>query len=42
MAGRPSNGSPSLWLWLGLALLVVLLDQLSKTLVIDAFELNHS
>jgi signal peptidase II len=28
--------------WLGLALVVVLLDQFSKTLVIDAFELNHS
>jgi signal peptidase II len=28
--------------WLGLALVVVLLDQLSKMLVIDAFELNHS
>jgi signal peptidase II len=42
MAGRTSNGSPGLWLWLGLALLVVLLDQLSKTLVIGAFELNHS
>ena len=42
MAGRSSSGSPGLWLWLGLALLVVLLDQLSKTLVIGAFELNHS
>ncbi len=42
MAGRSSAGGPSLWLWLGLALLVVLLDQLSKTLVIDAFALNHS
>ena len=42
MAGRSSSGAPGLWLWLGLALLVVLLDQLSKTLVIGAFELNHS
>jgi signal peptidase II len=28
--------------WLGLALVVVLLDQFSKTWVIGAFELNHS
>jgi len=28
--------------WLGLALVVVLLDQFSKMLVIDAFKLNHS
>jgi signal peptidase II len=28
--------------WLGLAFVVVLLDQFSKTLVIGAFELNHS
>jgi signal peptidase II len=42
MATRSSGGSPGLWLWLGLALLVVLLDQLSKTLVIGMFQLNDS
>ena len=42
MAGRSSGAAPSLWLWLGLAVVVVLLDQLSKTLVIGAFQLNDS
>ncbi len=42
MATRSSSGAPGLWLWLGLAVVVVLLDQLSKTLVIGAFQLNHS
>jgi signal peptidase II len=42
MAGRSSGGGPSLWLWLGLALLVVVLDQLSKTLVLASFQLNDS
>ncbi|MDO9284392.1 MAG: signal peptidase II [Aquabacterium sp.] len=38
--GRAST--PSLALWLGLALLVILLDQLTKTLVIGRFELGDS
>jgi signal peptidase II len=42
MAGRSSGAAPSLWLWLGLAVVVVLLDQLSKTLVIGALQLNDS
>jgi signal peptidase II len=42
MAGRSSGSGPSLWLWLGLALLVVLLDQLSKTLILGMFQLNDS
>ena len=42
MATRSSSGAPGLWLWLGLAVVVVLLDQLSKTLVIGAFQLNDS
>jgi signal peptidase II len=42
MAGRSSSGGPSLWLWLGLALLVVVLDQLSKTLILGSFQLNDS
>ena len=42
MAARSSAAAPGLWVWLGLALAVVLLDQLSKTVVIGAFGLNHS
>jgi signal peptidase II len=42
MAGRSTGGAFSLWAWLGLALAVVLLDQLSKTVVIGAFQLYDS
>jgi len=42
MAGRSASGAFSLWAWLGLALVVVLLDQLSKTVIIEAFQLNDS
>ncbi len=42
MAGRLVREGPSLWLWLGLALLVVVLDQLSKTLILGSFQLNDS
>ena len=42
MAGRAPGGSPSLWLWLGLAALVVLLDQLSKTAIVHLFQLHDS
>lgn len=42
MAGRSSRGGPSLWLWLGLALAVVVLDQLSKTLILGQFQLGDS
>jgi signal peptidase II len=42
MAGRSAREGPSLWLWLGLALLVVVLDQLSKTLILGSFQLNDS
>jgi signal peptidase II len=42
MAGRSTREGPSLWLWLGLALLVVVLDQLSKTLILGSFQLNDS
>jgi signal peptidase II len=37
-----SSRAPGLALWLGLALLVIVLDQASKTWVIGAFELNDS
>ncbi len=37
-----TRGAPGLWVWLGLALAVVLVDQFSKTLVVNAFEPNHA
>ena len=37
-AKRPT----SIWLWLGIALAVILLDQLTKTLISRSFELNDS
>jgi signal peptidase II len=40
-ASRSSSG-PSLWLWLGVALVVVLLDQFAKTLVLGDFQLGES
>jgi len=36
------NRIPGLALWLGLAIVVVVLDQLSKTLILDHFELGDS
>ena len=39
---RASTSSPSLALWLGLALLVVVLDQISKTLITSQFGLGDS
>lgn len=41
-APRGGGAHPSLALWLGLALLVVVLDQLSKTLVVANFALGDS
>jgi len=35
-----SSRDPSLWLWLGLAAIVILADQVTKTLVIGAFQLG--
>jgi signal peptidase II len=32
----------SLWLWLGLALIVIVLDQITKTLIIGQFSLHES
>ena len=37
-----SSGRKSLWLWLGLALIVIVLDQLTKTLIIGQFQLHES
>jgi signal peptidase II len=39
---RGRSATPSLWLWLGLALLVMVADQLSKTLVVGRFALGDS
>jgi signal peptidase II len=37
-----SSGGPSIWLWLGLAAAVVLLDQFSKQLIVSDFRLGES
>ncbi|MEO8524662.1 MAG: signal peptidase II [Caldimonas sp.] len=37
-----SKRSGSIWLWLGIALAVVLVDQLTKTVITRTFELNDS
>jgi signal peptidase II len=41
MAGGRS-GAPSLGLWLGLAVIVILLDQITKTLILGSFQLGDS
>lgn len=40
MAGRGKSGG--FWLWLGLAAIVILADQVTKTLVVGAFQLGDS
>ncbi len=42
MAARGSKAGPSLWLWLALAAVVILADQMTKTLVIGWFSLGDS
>lgn len=42
MAGAFRSGGPSLWLWLGLAALVIVLDQLTKTLILGWFDYGDS
>jgi signal peptidase II len=37
-----SPGRAGLWVWLGLALIVIVLDQLTKTLIIGHFTLHES
>ncbi|MFO1336918.1 MAG: signal peptidase II [Burkholderiaceae bacterium] len=37
-----SSSGPSLWVWLGLAAVVILLDQFSKTLILGDFALGES
>ncbi|MBL8318870.1 MAG: lipoprotein signal peptidase [Burkholderiaceae bacterium] len=41
MAGGRS-GQQRLWVWLGLALLVIALDQVTKTLIVGQFQLHES
>ena len=36
------SGTPSLWLWLGLAAIVILADQVTKTLIVGQFQLHDS
>jgi signal peptidase II len=42
MAARKSAGGASLWPWLGIALIMILLDQISKVVVVGAFQLGDS
>jgi len=37
---RSSSGAPGLVLWLGLAVLIIVADQLTKTLILGAFQLG--
>ena len=39
---RSSSNSPSLALWLGLAVIVILLDQITKTLILGMFQYGDS
>lgn len=39
---RATSGAPSLALWLGLALLVIVADQVTKTLILGAFQLGDT
>lgn len=39
---RAASGGPSLWLWLGLAAIVILADQVTKTLIIGTFQLGDT
>jgi signal peptidase II len=42
MAARRTSSGSTLWPWLGIALAVILLDQLTKTLILGFFELGDS
>ena len=42
MAARGNQTGPSMWLWLALAVVVILADQMTKTLVIGWFTLGDS
>jgi signal peptidase II len=38
--GGSAGSGPSLWLWLGLAVIVILADQVTKTLIVGWFQLG--
>jgi len=40
MAARGGSESPSMWWWLGLAAIIILADQVTKTLIVGAFQLG--
>lgn len=40
MATRGNSSGPGLWLWLGLAAVVILADQVTKTLIVGWFQLG--
>jgi signal peptidase II len=42
VARSDSTGAPNLAVWLGLAVLVILLDQLTKTLILGSFQVNDA
>jgi len=42
MATRGAPNAPSLWFWLGLAAIVILADQVTKTLIVGHFQLGDS
>ena len=39
---RSASGGPSLWLWLGITLIVIVLDQYAKALIIGDFRLGEA
>ncbi len=42
MATRRNSDGPSLWMWLGLAAVVILADQVTKTLIMGWFKLGDA
>jgi len=42
MATRSNNNRSGFWLWIGLAMVVILADQVTKTLIIGAMQLGDS
>jgi signal peptidase II len=42
MAARGNTGGLGLWFWLGLAAIVILADQITKTLIVNQFQLGDS
>ena len=40
MGARGRSAGPGMWLWLGLAAIVILTDQVTKTLIVGSFQLG--